>query len=592
MEHGASGENDETLPGTGDVSAGYGGDESPSRRTAGSVVAEDYRIEGVLGAGGMGVVYLARHTNLDREVAIKELSSSSPEGVERLRREAMAMARLDHPNVVRVFDARQLEGKLFIAMEYLAGGTLRQWCEQPRAHREVLGVFEQAARGLAAAHASGIVHRDFKPDNVLMTPDGRAKVGDFGIARGWVGGEPEPEGGPAEAAWTEVAADLTRTGALMGTPAYMAPEQYERQADPRSDQFAFCVSLYEALYGQRPFEGRTPAELWVRASEGDIRPAPQASAVPRGVFDVLRRGLDADPARRFSDMSHLMRALRRASSSPLKLVVSLAVAALLVAAAVGSLGWAVFGRDADDAGSSVTAASGETPVGSTSDAMASNLHPDLPHPVEGPPLRDDVPGPAKLREVPRPDDGIERRDMPGPPPQGYNPSGYRTFDGEFPFVCENEHAWFVGAKVDSLVADPIIVAGEGCDFRCSRCSLRGVSIVKASGSARVEITSSRLYATEVAVSVRGRAAATLTGVGMEIEGEGNGVRVADGGRVSLYEMDVEAHVPIVASDNATLVLQNVSVIGTAAALRATPGITVKDAGGVRYFLGGKPTQIP
>lgn len=581
MHREPSTENDETLPGTGGTSAGSGDDGTTSRREIGSVVAEDYRIEGLLGAGGMGVVYLARHTNLDRQVAVKELMSSDPEGVERLRREAMAMARLDHPNVVRVFDARQLGDRLFIAMEHLAGGTLRQWCEQPRSHLEILNVFGQAARGLSAAHAEGIVHRDFKPDNVLLTQDGRAKVGDFGIARGWT--EAETSRPPDEAALTDVSANLTRTGALMGTPAYMAPEQYDRQADPRSDQFAFCVALYEALYGQRPFEGRTPAELWVHSSEGNIRPVPESSVVPRRVFDVLRQGLDADPGRRFSDVGQLMRALRRASSSRLTLVASLGVAVVLAVIVVGTLGWVFFGRDVEGEAPTTSAASRGEAEPAALDDVVPPLEPDLPVAVDELPRRADVP---------RPDDGIERRAMPAPPPEGYNPPGNRTFDGKLPFICRNEHAWFVGAKLDSAVADPIIVAGDGCDFRCSRCSLRGASILSASGNASVQFTSSRLFAREYAISAGGNALVRLTAVSVEMEGDGTAVSMADDARVSLYEMDVEGEVPIVASGNSNLLLQNVSVIGEDAAVRASADVTVRDEGGVLYFVGGEPAAPP
>ncbi len=574
---GPTADSDETLAGTGGTPAGYGGQGDAAPRAVGSVVAEDYRIEGRLGAGGMGVVYLARHTKLDRQVAIKELMSTDPEGVERLGREAMAMARLDHPNVVRVFDARLLDDRLFIAMEYLAGGTLRQWCEQPRPHREILDVFARAAQGLAAAHAEGIVHRDFKPDNVMLTRDGHPKVGDFGIARGWADAERTSTLGPEASA--HLGTDLTRTGALMGTPAYMAPEQYERQADPHSDQFAFCVSLYEALYRQRPFEGRTPAELWVQASEGHVRPPPESSVVPRRVFEVLRRGLRADPLRRFGDVEQLLRALRRASSSPLELMVSLGVAALLAVTLVSALAWVLWGRDADPEPPRATAAFAAPAVLLAEDVPS--VEPDVP---EDGVARPDLGAPAE--------DGIERRPMPGPPPTGYNPPGYRTFDGPFPFKCVNERAWFVGAKVESTDADPLIVAGEGCDLRCSGCSLRGVSILAAADSATVEISNSRLYAEDTAIMASGQASVRLTGVGVEMGPVGAAVSVTAEAKVSLYDMDLEAQVPIDASGDSTIILQNVLLIGQQAVLRATRNVTVKDEGGVRAFVGGRPTQLP
>jgi serine/threonine protein kinase len=214
-----------------------------------------------VGEGGMGVVYAAYDGELDRRVALKLLAPGmvGPEGRARLRREAQAMAKLSHPNVVPIYEVGEHEGRVFVAMEFVEGQTLRAFCrDEVRAWEAVLAAGIQAGRGLAAAHEAGLIHRDVKPDNILIGDDGRARVVDFGLARRSDDGEPrEPrsarpndEGGPK----SSTRAPLTRAGTLMGTPAYLAPEQVERAAaTAKSDQFSFCVTLYEALYGELPF---------------------------------------------------------------------------------------------------------------------------------------------------------------------------------------------------------------------------------------------------------------------------------------------------------------------------------------------------
>src|SRR5690606_26896798 len=202
----------------------------------------------------MGVVYVAHDRELDRRVALKVLKGTGDqEALLRLQREGQAMARVTHPNVITVHEAG-IQGRLvFLAQELLDGGSLRQWLEQPRSQHEILGKFIAAGRGLAAAHAAGLVHRDFKPDNVLLGVDGRVRVSDFGLARSLAGLETVPHRPPDSVAGTtrDVAhspmATMTRTGAVMGTPLYMSPEQHRGEpADERSDQFSFCVALYQA----------------------------------------------------------------------------------------------------------------------------------------------------------------------------------------------------------------------------------------------------------------------------------------------------------------------------------------------------------
>ncbi|MCX4245173.1 protein kinase domain-containing protein [Paraliomyxa miuraensis] len=266
--------------------------------------------------GGMGVVYAAHDDQLGRKVAIKLLHARGDHGDqahERMIREARALARLSHPNVVQVHEVGTFEGKTFVAMEYVEGQTLRRWLEAgPHSWRDVLDIFRQAGQGLAAAHRAGIVHRDFKPDNVVVSKDQRVKVLDFGLAR-W-----NADGGQLEGEEPELSHDshppdadeersLTRTGFVLGTPAYMSPEQHEGEAaDARSDQFGFCVALYEALYGRRPFPGRTFAKLSRAITKGAPLPPPSGTEVPRWVHQVVMRGLSRDPSERFPSMDALL----------------------------------------------------------------------------------------------------------------------------------------------------------------------------------------------------------------------------------------------------------------------------------------------
>jgi tetratricopeptide (TPR) repeat protein/predicted Ser/Thr protein kinase len=281
-----------------------------------------YLIVDVLGKGGMGVVYSAYDPDLDRKVALKLLrraergtNTKATEAQRRLLREAQAMAKLTHPNVVTVFDVGTFEGQVFFAMEFLSGQTLRSWMEKERPWRDVLRVFRQAGAGLAAAHAIDMVHRDFKPDNVLFGDDGRVSVLDFGLARAERQESAEfdavSSSDPTHPSGVTLE-DLTRTGALLGTPAYMAPEQHLRQpTDARSDQFSFCLTLYEALYGQRAFSGRNHAALALEVAEGNVREVPRDSGVPSWVRQVVLRGLRPDPEGRWSSMDALLAELTR-----------------------------------------------------------------------------------------------------------------------------------------------------------------------------------------------------------------------------------------------------------------------------------------
>jgi tetratricopeptide (TPR) repeat protein len=322
-----------------------------------------------LGSGGMGVVLAAHDPDLDRKVAIKVLRASLGTGdaQTRLLREAQAMAQLSHPNVITVHQVGTRDDRVFVVMEYVDGGTLRGWVSaEPRDWREVLAVYRSAGEGLAAAHRAGLVHRDFKPDNVLIRSDGRVLVTDFGLVATLGAGQqgtdasdqPATPAGTTPAATTpatptpvstpsKLALRLTVTGEVMGTPLYMAPEQHSGQrADARADQFAFCVALYEALYGERPFAGRSYREIFASVMSGRPRPPPEGSKVPAWIFPVLRRGMEVEPDARYPEMAALLEDLSRdpATARRRRWRLAGAAVALLSLAALGIALWPASGR--------------------------------------------------------------------------------------------------------------------------------------------------------------------------------------------------------------------------------------------------------
>ena len=272
-----------------------------------------------IGRGGMGTVYKAYDAQLDRAVAIKILHAEVDEGDNaRLEREAQAMAKLSHPNVIQVHEVGETEGQTFIAMELVRGQTLRAWMEQPgqaRPWRACVDVYLQAGAGLAAAHEAGLVHRDFKPDNAIIDDKGHVRVLDFGLARRTMSTEAEREDDrPTALDANDLAleASLTQPGTVLGTPCYMPLEQWRGLgAGPHSDQFSFCVALYEAVYGERPFEGASMVALMVSMLGGVVRPAPKGSVVPARLRAVLLRGLAPEPGQRWPSMEALLTELRR-----------------------------------------------------------------------------------------------------------------------------------------------------------------------------------------------------------------------------------------------------------------------------------------
>ncbi|HEX6204111.1 MAG TPA: serine/threonine-protein kinase, partial [Thermoanaerobaculia bacterium] len=302
-----------------------------------------------IGRGGMGEVWSAYDPELDRQVALKLLRPDGAAGGEsRLLREAQAMARLAHPNVIAVFEVGSDRGRVFLAMERVEGEDLASWLRTARPWREVLAVFVAAGEGLAAAHRAGLVHRDFKPANVLIGRDGRVRVLDFGLAR--AAGQPSeaavagrPGAGEAvagEAAGSALASPLTRAGAVMGTPAYMAPEQLSGRADALSDQFGFCAALWEGLYGERPFTDAPFRELLEEPRARRVRPPPAGTRVPAWLRQRLLRGLAADPDERYPSMTALLAALADDPHVRRRRWLAAAAAVLLVAVGVaGAGGW-------------------------------------------------------------------------------------------------------------------------------------------------------------------------------------------------------------------------------------------------------------
>ncbi|MEM6990632.1 MAG: serine/threonine-protein kinase [Myxococcota bacterium] len=280
-----------------------------------------YRVQGGIGEGGMGIVVRAHDPELSRDVALKLVRASwrgrSEAARSRSLREAQALAQLSHPNVVRVFDVGVQHDRMYIAMEFLQGRTLAELQLGDPPWRETLARYVAAGEALAAAHAEGIVHRDFKPDNVMLTEEGQIKVLDFGLAR--LAGDASPPPSDAEpqseeerlhASHSAFDMALTTPGTFVGTPAFMAPEQFDGKAiTPKTDQFSFCVSLWQALYRQRPFPGRSLPDLRRAIRHGEITP-PQGSEVPKSIRRALRTGLHEDPSQRHPSMTTLLRALR------------------------------------------------------------------------------------------------------------------------------------------------------------------------------------------------------------------------------------------------------------------------------------------
>ena len=304
-----------------------------------------YLVLSTLGTGGMGVVFAAYDPQLDRKVALKLLRSglqiTTTDAQKRLRREAQAIAQLSHPNVVAVYDVGATEdGDLYIAMEFVEGDTLTTWLKKyPRTWREIIEVFLQAAKGLVAAHGTGLLHRDFKPDNVLVGGDGRVRVTDFGLARS-IMVDPESGRGPTPVLANTLSSSLTATGTVLGTPRYMPPEQLTGpDIDARADQFSFCVALYEALYGTHPLPGATSVSMHEKGDKA--LPPPEGTKIPPSIGRAVQRGLERDRVKRWPTMALLMAELVPPAPKTATRWVAVGLGAVIVA---GIAGAAVMGR--------------------------------------------------------------------------------------------------------------------------------------------------------------------------------------------------------------------------------------------------------
>jgi hypothetical protein len=308
-----------------------------------------YLVLATLGSGGMGVVFTAYDPQLDRKIALKllrgNLGVNAKEARARLKREAQAIAQLNHPNVVGVYDVGTTpDGDVYIAMEFVEGDTLTHWLKKwPRTWREILDVFQQAGRGLMAAHSVGLLHRDFKPDNVLVGGDGRVRVTDFGLARSLFlddsarGAITNLADATKPRAGTPLQVDLTATGTVLGTPRYMPPEQLTGPSiDARADQFSFCVALYEALWGAHPLKGATSVCMLEEGARAQT-PA-EAKGVPSSLVRAVMRGLEKERQKRFPTMSALMHELTAPPSrSPVRYIAAAALGALAVTAATAAV---------------------------------------------------------------------------------------------------------------------------------------------------------------------------------------------------------------------------------------------------------------
>jgi hypothetical protein len=367
-------------------------------------------------------------------------------------------------------------------------------------------------------------------------------VADFGIARAGhaVPSTIHPSSPhPAEGA---LDSDLTATGSMLGTPAYMAPEQYEGRADARSDQFAFCVALYEALYGQRPFDGPTPAALWTQKSRGEVLPPPPSTDVPRAVYDVLRRGLDPSPQRRFANLPRLVRALRRANTSNAPLIAAITVSAVLVLGGVAVLGWWWTQRPES---------------------------PPEPHPL--------ILSAEDLTDVGTADDD-ERFDVAKSEPIVVDLAPF-SVSGEpvalkKSIVCDGESS-YANMKWTFDEDEPLLIAKEDCNFVCRSCEVEAKQVIEAWGSARVEFEGGKITAWNRAVTIRNLGHVILRDLDVEAVSADPAYFVEDEARLTLERVETVAKGGIQAMDDATVRLDGASIVAGSYSIKTGADVTVQ-----------------
>jgi len=555
--------------------------------TPGALVQGTYRIEHRIGAGAMGAVYSATHEKLGRRVALKLHLSPLPSARARTMREAQAMARLSHPNVVTVFDVGDTEGGIFIAMEFLAGGTARDWIRARRDWRAVADLFRRAGQGLAAAHAAGLVHRDFKPENVLIDAEGRPKVADFGIARaasdpeavgpsrgGGPGGVCMPLDATVNAHVGAMDATLTQTGAFMGTPAYMAPEQFAgARVDARADQFAYCVAMWEALYGVRPFVGQTPAELYLAIRERRFAGTPSSARVPSGLRSELARGLSLDPATRHADMPALLSALDGAIRRRRILIVGSVVAGMLVLGAVGTAAaMSTRGRSSTDDTPPESALAVASSTGERSFAVPKSATDSASGSTTGA-----ASGSTSA------DAGEAKTEPPETPPAPADPpvaDGFKSpdyWDGTGQFKCHPAYPRVELRDRTIVIADEseALWIGGDCEVRVVNCDISGKTAVDIGGDAKVHIIDSTLRAKLHAVDIGGNAEVTVENTRVVGTTADSTYKAGGYAKMTLIDLDVRATLPLEIFGPATVRMDGGSLTGAAAAIQARSANSIK-----------------
>ncbi len=559
---------------------------------AGTIVGEQYRIDGILGAGAMGVVYRARHLRLDRPVALKLRRTASLDHA-RLEREARAMAKLSHPNVVAVYDVGTWDEDVYIAMEFVDGCSLRAWlASAKRPWRTVLDVCMQAGHGLAAAHAAGIVHRDFKPDNVLVGADGRVRVADFGIARGSGSPVASPDG------VASLGPDLTGTGGMPGTPAYMAPEQFGGVADAKSDVFAFSVVLYEALFGQRPFGGSSLPELLFNVSKGNVRKPPTNSEVPEVVTRLVLAGLAVDPAARLPSVALLLDLLGRAVAPRIGLRIAVATVStgFALVAIAGLVAWWMWPEHSDvEIGPGVVVGSSPprtpSPPQPTIEIEAPEPEPPPPTPemleqqkreglhaladtVQGKPVAD----PEAFDGLMEADDseiikaalgGMLAKDAADHADKGNFVSP--SWDGKSHLVCKMGDKFLI-ENVHIDVSTVAITAMYGCQLHLVNCDAEADTIVQAMMRSEVTITGGRMKPKHAFVQ---NMFGFVTVADVTIEGDPLYGIDASGGTTAVTDSDLRGKTALRANQKARVRVQNGSLVGSEHAVEAINGGVVE-----------------